>query len=58
MAVALEDGAVAFSTVHDLELIAGRVATVLALSDVRDGTVGRYGYGPDVDAVLPAWQGP
>ena len=58
VAVALEDGAVEFSTVDDLELIAGRVATVLALSDVRDGTVGRYGYGPDVDAVLPAWQGP
>jgi hypothetical protein len=55
---ALEDGSVRFSTVDDLELIAGRVATVLALDALRDGTVGRFGYGPDVDGVLPAWQGP
>ena len=58
VAGALEEGSVQFSTVDDLELIAGRVATVLALSALREGTVGRFGYGPDVDGVLPAWQGP
>lgn len=58
VAAALEEGSVQFSTVDDLELIAGRVATVLALADVREGTVGRFGYGPDVDGVLPAWQAP
>lgn len=58
VAAALDEGSVKFSTVDDLELIAGRVATVLALSALREGTVGRFGYGPDVDGVLPAWQGP
>jgi hypothetical protein len=58
IAGAFDDGSVQFSTVDDLELIAGRVATVLALADLREGTVGRFGYGPDVDGVLPAWQGP
>lgn len=47
-----------FSTVDDLELVAGRVATALALSDQRTGVVGHYGYGPDVDGVLPRWLGP
>jgi hypothetical protein len=55
---AFESGAVAFSTVDDLELIAGRVASVLALAELREGNVGRFGYGPDVDGVLPPWQGP
>lgn len=58
IAGAFESGPVGFSTVDDLELIAGRVATVLALDVLRDGTVGRFGYGPDVDGILPAWQGP
>lgn len=58
IAGAFDDGTVQFSTVDDLELTAGRVASVLALSDLRRGTVGRFGYGPDVDGVLPAWQGP
>lgn len=58
IAAALESGPVGFSTVDDLDLIAGRVATVLALAEGRDGRVGRYGYGPDVDGVLPPWQGP
>ncbi len=58
IAGAFESGSVGFSTVDDLELIAGRVATVLALDVLRDGTVGRFGYGPDVDGILPAWQGP
>lgn len=48
---------VPFSTVDDLEMVAGRVATVLALAQVRDGVVGRYGYGDGVDGVLPPWQG-
>jgi hypothetical protein len=58
VAASREQGPVRYSTVDDLELIAGRVATVLALADAREGVLGRYGYGPDVDGVLPAWQGP
>lgn len=58
VATALESGPVGFSTVDDLDLVAGRVAGVLALAEGRDGRVGRYGYGPDVDGVLPPWQGP
>ena len=46
-----------FSTVDDLEMVAGRVATVLALAQIREGVVGRYGYGDGVDGVLPPWQG-
>jgi hypothetical protein len=46
-----------FSTVDDLDLVAGRVATVLALQQGGDGVVGRYGYGPGVDGVLPPWPG-
>jgi hypothetical protein len=46
-----------FSTVDDLDLVAGRVATVLALQQGADGVVGRYGYGPGVDGVLPPWPG-
>lgn len=55
---ALETGPATFSTVDDLELIAGRVAVVLALAELREGNVGRYGFGPDVDGVLPPWPGP
>lgn len=46
-----------FSTVDDLDLVAGRVATVLALEQGREGVVGRYGYGPGADGVLPPWPG-
>lgn len=46
------------STVDDLEWVAGRVATVLALADLREGRSGRYGLGADVDGILPPWQGP
>lgn len=46
------------STVDDLEIVPGRVATVLALADLREGRRGRYGLGPDVDGILPPWQGP
>ena len=55
---AVSSGTVAFSTVDDLDLVAGRVAVVLALADLPDGDVGRFGYGPDVDGVLPPWPGP
>ena len=55
---ATEDAAVRFSTVDDLDLVAGRVASVLALADLRNGLVGRFGYGPEVDGVLPRWSGP
>jgi hypothetical protein len=55
---AVQAGQVGFSTVDHLDLVAGRVATALALSDLREGNAGRYGFGPDVDGVLPQWQGP
>lgn len=51
-----ETGAV--STVDDLDLLAGRVAVVLALADLREGVSGHYGYGPGADRVLPEWTGP
>jgi len=40
------------STVDDLELTEGKVATVFALADLP-GTVGHYGLGAGVDAALP-----
>lgn len=46
------------STVDDLEWVAGRVATALALADLREGRSGRYGLGSGVDGLLPPWQGP
>jgi hypothetical protein len=49
---------VGVSTVDDLDLLAGRVAAVLALADLRGGVVGHYGYGPGADRVLPEWLGP
>ena len=55
---ATDDEAAKFSTVDDLDLVAGRVAAVLALDAVRSGVVGRFGHGPDVDGVLPRWPGP
>lgn len=54
----VDSDATGISTVDDLDLVAGRVAMVLALADGIDGLTGRYGYGPDVDGVLPPWQGP
>ena len=57
-AAALESGSARFSTVDDLEIIPGRVATVLALADAQEGLFGRYGLGDGVDGVLPAWKGP
>ena len=46
------------STVNDVDLVAGRVAAVLAAADLQKGTSGNFGYGPGVDGVLPQWQGP
>lgn len=50
---ALSAGPVEFSTVDALDLLAGRVAVPLALAEGQRGVVGRYGYGPNVDGVLP-----
>jgi hypothetical protein len=55
---AFQSGSVRFATVDHLELLAGRVATVLALAELADGAPGRYGYGDDVDGVMPRWQEP
>lgn len=41
------------STVDDLDLVQGRVATTLALADLRNGVRGHYGYGSDADRPLP-----
>ena len=46
------------STVNDLDLVAGRVAAVLAAADLQKGRSGNFGYGPGVDGVLPQWLGP
>lgn len=54
----LGDGPLVFSTVDDLDRLQGRVATVLALAAARDEVFGRFGYGPEADAVLPVWQAP
>ncbi len=55
---AAERSTARYSTVDDLDLVAGRVAAALALDDQRHGLVGRFGYGPDVDGVLPRWPRP
>ncbi len=43
----------AVSTVDDVDLVQGRVASVLALSDLAQGIVGSYGYGIGAKSVLP-----
>ncbi len=45
------------STVDDLEIVAGRVATVLALSELGQGRVGHYGIGVGAQSPLPALDG-
>ncbi len=45
--------AAAVSTVDDLEVVPGRVATVLSLADLGEGRVGHYGVGADAQAPLP-----
>ncbi len=46
------------AVVDHLDVTQGRVAVVLALSELRHGVVGHYGYGPGADAVLPPWAPP
>jgi len=41
--------------VDDADLIEGRVAAVLAVAGEPGEVVGHFGFGPDADAVLPAW---
>jgi hypothetical protein len=45
--------AAAVSTVDDVDLVQGRVASVLALGDLATGVVGSYGYGIGAKSVLP-----
>lgn len=46
------------STVDDLDLTEGRVAAVLALSDLGRDVVGQYGFGAGAEKSLPAWSIP
>ena len=48
-----DDLADAVSTVDDLDLVQGRVATTLALADLRSGVRGHYGYGDGAERPLP-----
>jgi hypothetical protein len=48
-----DDLADVVSTVDDLDLVQGRVATSLALAELRTGVQGHYGYGSDADSPLP-----
>jgi hypothetical protein len=41
------------TTIDDLDLVQGRVATVLALQDLGVGTIGHYGYGNGATSSLP-----
>jgi Copper transport outer membrane protein, MctB len=45
--------ATAVSTVDDVDLVQGRVASALALGDLAQGVVGSYGYGVGAKSVLP-----
>jgi hypothetical protein len=46
------------TTVDDLDLVQGRVATTLALAEMRAGGRGHYGYGPGADGPLPELPAP
>ena len=46
------------STVDDLETAEGRVAAVLALSDLGRGVIGHYGFGSGATRDLPEWTPP
>jgi hypothetical protein len=48
----------AVSTVDDLDLVEGRVASVLALADLGRNVVGQYGYGAGATTSAPEWQNP
>jgi hypothetical protein len=43
------------STVDDLDLVEGRVTTVLALADLNRNVVGQYGYGAGATKSTPEW---
>jgi len=43
----------AVSTIDDLDMVQGRVASVLALELIGSGNIGHYGYGSDASAPLP-----
>jgi hypothetical protein len=45
----------AVSTVDDLDLVEGRVASVLALADMNRNVVGQYGYGTGASKSAPEW---
>ncbi len=59
VAPVIEDGDLAslsfVSTVDDLDLLQGRVATILAASDLGRSITGNYGYGEAAERVLPEW---
>jgi hypothetical protein len=40
------------------DLVAGRVAAVLALDAIADGVTGHFGYGQGADAIVPPWSPP
>jgi Copper transport outer membrane protein, MctB len=50
-----EGGAETLSVVDHLDLVQGRIAAVLAASDLIHGVEGRYGYGDGAGGALPAW---
>ena len=45
----------AVSTVDDVDLVEGRVASVLALGDLNRNVVGQYGYGAGATKSAPEW---
>ncbi len=45
----------AVSTADDADLTEGRLAAVLALSDLGRSVVGHYGFGAGADRMLPEW---
>jgi hypothetical protein len=46
------------ATVDDLDLVEGRVATVLSLGDLSRSVTGHYGYGAGAKQSVPAWSSP
>ena len=48
----------AMAIVDAVDRVEGRVAAVVALAGAPGVVVGHFGYGPDADAVLPAWSPP
>ncbi|CAN5706850.1 copper transporter MctB [soil metagenome] len=53
-----DEQAAVIPTVDHARLEQGKVAAVLALSDVGSGLVGHYGYAPGADRVVPEWSRP